>query len=118
MDIDYNLYGTYSPWYYKINGQLVKKKKPCLPDQYVHVHKWQGAYRVYDVTVEHFVIKKNREFVNLPWSEFRCLKGQGTSIDARLKKSAKSIERLSEQLIAEIKKSKSIVHIGLPPRED
>lgn len=82
---------TYSPWYYKINGQLVKKKKPCLPDQYVHVNKWDGAYRVYDVTVDHFVIKKNREFVNLPWSEFRCLKGEGDSEEAVVKRKIKAL---------------------------
>ena len=69
----------HSPWYYMLNGELVKKMKPCLEGNHIHTNKWGGCYRVYDATVHGFCILKNREYVWLPWEEFRCLKGAGDS---------------------------------------
>ena len=69
-----------SPWYYKIKGELIKKPKPCSEDDYVHINKWDGCYRVYGITLETFCIRKNREFVWLPWTEFRCKSGEGNSM--------------------------------------
>lgn len=71
----------HSPWYYILNGELVKKLKPCLEGDYVHTNKWGGCYRVYDATVNGFCVLKNREYRWLPWEEFRCLKGEGDSIE-------------------------------------
>jgi len=75
----------YSHWYYKYKGELVKKLKPCLPGNYIHVHKWDGCYRVEKVSVYGFDIKKNGEMKFLPWEEFKCLKGEGTSKEREMK---------------------------------
>jgi hypothetical protein len=80
-----------NPWYYKLDGVLVKKMKPFLPDNYIHVKRWEGCYRVYDVTLTHFSIMKNREKVWLTWDEFECLKGEGKSIISEAKRELKSI---------------------------
>ena len=69
----------HSHWYYMLNGKLVKEMKPCVEDNYIHIHRWNGCYRVYDATVVGFCIIRNREYVWLPWEEFRCLKGAGDS---------------------------------------
>lgn len=82
-----------SPWYYMINGELIKKQKPCFVDQYIHIHKWDGCYRVEDVTVYGFTIKKNRESVFLPWEEFRCLSGMGTSQIKSIKNNLKYLHQ-------------------------
>lgn len=69
----------HSPWYYMLNGVLIKKLKPCLEGNYVHTNKWGGCYRVYGATVNGFCIIKNRAYVWLPWEDFRCHKGEGES---------------------------------------
>lgn len=81
-----------NPWYYKLDGVLVKKMKPCMPDNYVHVKRWGGCYRVYDVTLTHFSIMKNRKKVLLTWNEFECLKGEGKSELSEIKWELKSIK--------------------------
>ena len=76
----------YNPWYYYIETKLIKKRKPCLPDQYVHIKNWMGCYRVIDVKINHFVIMKNRELKNISWDNLLCLKGQGQSVEAEIKR--------------------------------
>lgn len=69
----------HSPWYYMLNGELVKQMKPCLEGDYIHINKWNGCYRVYDVNVYGFCVLRNREYIWLRWEEFRCHKGNGDS---------------------------------------
>jgi hypothetical protein len=65
----------YSPWYYMLNGVLIKERKPCLPGMKIHIHKWEGCYNVHNVNKYGFTIKKRGEYVCLLWNEFRCRKG-------------------------------------------
>jgi hypothetical protein len=60
-----------------LDGELVKKRKPCLEGDYVHLHRWQGCYRVHKADLYGFNVMKNRRNVRLEWKEFRCLKGMG-----------------------------------------
>ena len=69
------MFQTTSPWYYRINGKLIKELKPAFAGDYVHIHRWDGLYKVYHSSVNFFVIMKNREFVELGWNKFRCKKG-------------------------------------------
>ena len=82
---------NFNPWYYHLSGKLVKKMKPCLPGNHIHIYKWDGCYQVVDVKINHFVIKKNRELISLPWTEFRCLKGEGKSDMSILKRELKAL---------------------------
>lgn len=66
-------------FYYKINGVLIKKIKPCHENDRVHIHRWEGCYKVHSVDVGGFTIRKNGEFVYLPWAEFRCKSHEGNS---------------------------------------
>lgn len=75
-----------SPWYYIVNGVLIKKPKPIMPGDYVHIHRWEGCYKVYRVNLVRFEIRKAGKYVLLPWSEFRCRKGSGTDIRSILRK--------------------------------
>lgn len=34
----------YNPWYYFLNGQLIKKLKPCVPGNQVHIKKMDGMF--------------------------------------------------------------------------
>ena len=68
---------AFNKWYYYLNRTIVKQEKPCLPDDFVHIHKWGGCFRVYDVNVHCFRVLRQRKYVDLPWSEFRCKKGEG-----------------------------------------
>jgi hypothetical protein len=88
----------YNPWYYYYLYELIKKKKPCLPGEYIHVHNWQGCYKVYYVNAYKFTIKKNGKFVSLGWHCFKCLKGQGTSPEAIIKKTEKTAKVIIEIL--------------------
>ena len=80
-----------NPWYYKINGELIKKRKPCLEGNYVHITRWSGCYKVHYVTLNYFVVMKNREEVKIGWNEFSCLSGEGTSEETFLKRRLRSI---------------------------
>ena len=62
-------------WYYYLNKELIKKEKPCLPNDQVHIKKRRGCYKVYAVSTYGFDIEKNRERITLPWSEFQSKKG-------------------------------------------
>jgi hypothetical protein len=53
-----------------------------------------------------FAIKKNGKLLYLPWHCFKCLKGEGTSPEAILKRKEKAIKSLIENLIKEYGKSK------------
>jgi len=72
-------------WYYKLNGVLVKKLKPCHKNDKVHIHRWEGCYNVHEVSINGFTIRKNGEFIELPWAEFRCKSGEGDSPEKTLK---------------------------------
>ena len=72
-------------WYYKINGVLVKKLKPCHENDKVHIHRWEGCYNVHKVSINGFTIRKNGKFIELPWVEFRCKSGEGyIAVDNRI----------------------------------
>jgi len=96
----------YNPWYYYYYYELIKKKKPCLPGDYIHLHSREGCYKVYYVNMYKFAIKKNGKFLYLPWHCFKCLKGEGTSPEAILKRKEKAIKSLLEKLIKQHGKSK------------
>jgi hypothetical protein len=81
----------YNPWYYFLNGQLIKKLKPCVPGNQVHIKKWMGCFTIHDVKVDGFYIMRNRELVKIPWDDFICLKGSGQSLEAKLKRELNSL---------------------------
>lgn len=89
---------TYNPWYFKVlNGQLIKKPKPCLPGMQVHVKPFNGCFNVIDVKIDYFVIMKNRKQVKIDWEDFLCLKGQGQSAEAMLKRDIKTVLAIVER---------------------
>ena len=95
----------YNHWYYYYDNELIKKKKPCLPGNYIHVHRWEGCYLVHHVNIHTFTIKKSGKFVSLNWNLFKCLKGEGTSPESILKKREKTVRALIEI----IKKYKQVI---------
>jgi len=88
----------YNVWYYYLGNELIKEKKPVLPGQFIHTHSLMGCYLVYDVKITHFTIMKDRKLINLPWDEFRCKKGQGTSLETRIKRTLNDIENIKTDL--------------------
>lgn len=82
---------NYNPWYYFLNGLLIKKLKPCVPRNQVHIKQWMGCFTVHDVKIDGFYVMRNREMVKLPWDEFICLKGEGQSLEAKLKRELKCL---------------------------
>jgi hypothetical protein len=78
-----------NPWYYKINGELIKEKKPFGTGDKVHLHSLDGCYNVIGVELNYFTIMKNREIRKIKWEDFRCLKGFGTSEISQYKKEHK-----------------------------
>jgi len=79
-----------NPWYYKLNGELIKKRKPCVPGDLVHIKSHDGLYSVHYVYLDCFVIMKKRQLINVPWDDFKCLKGEGNSPHSSIKKEIKS----------------------------
>ena len=82
---------NYNPWYYFLDGLLVKKLKPCVPGNQVHIKKWMGCFTIHDVKIDGFYVMRNRELVKLSWDNFICLKGEGESFESKLKKELKSL---------------------------
>jgi len=76
-------------WYYYLNGKLVKEKKPCLQGDMVHINTFKGLYKVEYVYADCFVIMKKRQLINIPWEDFKCLKGYGSSPESILKNEIK-----------------------------
>lgn len=72
---------------------LIKKPKPCGPDDYVHVVGHRGCFRVIQSKVMYFTIMKNREEIMIKWEYFICLKGQGQSAEAQLRRGIRSALR-------------------------
>lgn len=89
----------HSIWYYMLNGELIKQKKPCIEGSRVHLHRWDGVYTVHRATVSSFRVRKNGEYVDLPWSEFRCLYGMGTSFEANLKRDLRKLNKSSHNML-------------------
>ena len=81
----------YNPWFYFLNGLLIKKLKPCVPGNQIHIKKWMGCFTVHDVKVDGFCVMRNRELVKLSWDNFICLKGEGQSLEAKLKRELNSL---------------------------
>ena len=92
----------YNPWYYYYYHELIKKKKPCLPGDYIHLHSREGCYKVYYVNMYKFTIKKNGKLLYLPWHCFKCLKGEGTSREAIVKKQVKAIKAIVQSFETKI----------------
>ncbi len=80
----------FNPWYYMIGNTVIKKLKPCGPDDYVHITLWGGCYRVIQSRVMYFTIMKDRKEVRVTWDKFVCLKGRGQSAEAQIKRGIKS----------------------------
>lgn len=85
----------HSIWYYYLDGVLIKEKKPCTAGSRVHVHRWEGVYTVLSAIVTGFYVMKQGERKFLPWSEFRCLYGRGTSYESKLKRELRNLEAKS-----------------------
>ena len=76
-----------NPWYYIVyDEKLVKEKKPCMPDDFVHLKNMEGCFRVIDVYLKYFTIMKDREIKKIYWDNFRCLKGEGSGYYREVKK--------------------------------
>lgn len=75
-----------NPWYYILNGVLQREKKPFMPGDQVHLKSREGCFTVHYVYTTNFVIMKNRKLTDIPWEDFRCLRGEGMSEDAKLKR--------------------------------
>lgn len=89
---------SYNPWYYYIGNELVKKKKPLSPGDYVHLHSIDGCFRVYEVKLTYFLVMKNRSMVKILWSDFRCKKGFGTSYESKIKKIINNLDSLKVEI--------------------
>jgi hypothetical protein len=85
-------------WYYYQDGDLIKKKKPIIPGDYVHTNSYEGCYRVYDVKLTHFTIMKNRRPINLPWNQFRCKRGDGKSFEVKIKRLTRNIDVIKNNM--------------------
>lgn len=79
-----------NPWYYKIEGELIKRKKPCLNGNYVHLRNRNGCYLVHSVHLTYFTIMKDRQLQKISWECFVCLKGQGQSPEALMRRGLKT----------------------------
>jgi len=96
-----------NPWYYYIGNEIVKKRKPCLTGDFVHLHSRSGCFMVHSTTTRYFTIMKNREEIRISWDQFRCLKGQGDSEETLLKRELRSaigtinLSILSQTLMSE-----------------
>ena len=99
--IDIN--NNYNAWYYYLNNTLIKKKKPVLPGEYTHTNSLEGCFRVYDVKTTHFTILKDRKLINLPWDQFRCKQGDGTSLKSKVKRLVRSIDGVKQEVLNLVK---------------
>lgn len=75
-----------NPWYFYMSNELIKKPKPCLTGNYVHIDGYNGCFLVQSTSITDFTILKNREQKKIPWVKFICLKGEGQSAEAKLKR--------------------------------
>lgn len=66
-----------NPWYYILDGVLIKKQKPCVPGDMIHLTHRNGMYKVLFVEIDHFSVMINRQIVAMPWRYFKCRKGEG-----------------------------------------
>jgi hypothetical protein len=93
----------FNPWYYYKDNVLIKEKKPCVPGNQVHIKTYEGCYNVYDVFIDGFYIQRKGVYVKIPWSDFICLKGNGNSKEAKLKKELNQLITLNIIVTEKIK---------------
>lgn len=91
----------YNPWYYTIGKSLIKKKKPCLPHDLVHIKDLDGCFKVIDVKLTHFMVMKHRKFIEITWDRFICLKGEGTSVESEMKRELRYMSFKIHQMSAQ-----------------
>lgn len=84
-------------WYYYLGNQLIKKQKPFAPGAQIHLHSMEGCYTVQFADVYGFYIIKNHKLIKKPWTDFHCLKNQGTSELTALKKIHKQVLSIADQ---------------------
>lgn len=88
-----------NPWYYKVGDVLIKKRKPCLPGDRVHVTVRKGLYTVQTVQLTYFTVAaRNKPSFKCRWDELICLEGQGTSVEKSVKQILRSLD-ISKQEI-------------------
>ena len=88
----------FNPWYYFLNGNLIKKLKPVRPGDTVHFHSIEGCFRVQYVDMNYIYVYKRGSLIGLHWSDFRCRKNEGTSIQKELKGIIKSLDVIKLQI--------------------
>ena len=92
-----------NPWYYMIDNQLIKKRKPCIPGDQVHLTFREGLYSVEKVRLSFFIVKtKKDKRYHCRWDQFRCLKGQGSSVETLLRKGLLNTLHAAEISIIEL----------------
>lgn len=77
---------TNDPFGYRYMHKKMHAHKPCMPGDHVHITRWQGCYKVDEVSYDYFVVYKNRKPVQIYWHEFVCLQGEGKSPEAAFKR--------------------------------
>lgn len=90
-------------WYYYLNGELIKKLKPCLAGDYVHLHSRNGCFKVIYACAYYFIIIKDRKEIRIKWEDFRCKKGEGISVEKYTKLLVKLIEYHRNEELSYIK---------------
>lgn len=101
-----------NPWYYILNGELIKEKKPCLDGDKVHIYSLEGCFNVIEVYLSFFTITKNRKIIKIKWDDFRCLKGYGTSELSLYRKKHNELHKKIEGIYMESLFMKKSLKIG------
>jgi hypothetical protein len=98
-----------NPWYYRIDGKLYKKQKPCFVGDFVHIKPFNGCFRVHEIKLDYFVVVKNREKIKITWGDFICFKGNGHSEETILRRKLKRLANsINLNIIQQINMNKII----------
>ena len=67
--------------------EIMKKindSAPCFEGDMIHIYMREGCYKVSSITNTGFFITLKGVRTFLTWSQYRCHKGQGVSMEARV----------------------------------
>jgi len=92
-------------WYYRVNGTLYKRRKPCFIGDKIHLKSREGIFTVDDVNVNNIWVSTKTQKLCVEWWDFKCIASlpmQGNSVYAQLRKAKRNLLHLELTLLSEI----------------
>jgi hypothetical protein len=92
-------------WYYRINGKLIKRRKPCFIGDRIHIKSREGIFTVDNVNTNTIFLSTKTRVLTVEWWDFKCIASlpmQGNSVHAQLRRAKRNLINLEIIMLQEL----------------